>query len=112
MRARSGSSITRCPVRSSKPSRAVARAALRLPPDTAVLGMDDPWRYRIRGEFEAVATGDGWRFGFHRMRSHSVLPIDSCLIHDLRIEHALPAFAQAANELGLQGLQNLLLTVE
>ncbi len=89
-----------------------SRAGLRLPPDTAVLGMDDPWRYRIRGEFEAVATGDGWRFGFHRMRSHSVLPIDSCLIHDLRIEHALPAFAQAANELGLQGLQNLLLTVE
>ena len=89
-----------------------SRAGLRLPPDTAVLGMDDPWRYRIRGEFEAVATGDGWRFGFHRMRSHSVLPIDSCLIHDPRIEHALPAFAQAANELGLQGLQNLLLTVE
>jgi len=88
------------------------RAGLRLPPDTAVLGMDDPWRYRIRGEFEAVATGGGWRFGFHRMRSHSVLPIDSCLIHDMRIEQALPAFAQAAGELGLEALQNLLLTVE
>jgi 23S rRNA (uracil1939-C5)-methyltransferase len=88
------------------------RAGLRLPPDTAVLGMDDPWRYRIRGEFEAVATAAGWRFGFHRMRSHSVLPIDSCLIHDLRIEKAQAAFAQAANELGLEGLQNLLLTVE
>jgi len=88
------------------------RAGLRLPPDTAVLGMDDPWRYRIRGEFEAVATAAGWRFGFHRMRSHSVLPIDSCLIHDLRIEQAQAAFAQAANELGLEGLQNLLLTVE
>jgi 23S rRNA (uracil1939-C5)-methyltransferase len=89
-----------------------ARAGLRLPPDTAVLGMDDPWRYRIRGEFEAVAGGDGWRFGFHRARSHSVLPIDSCLIHDVRIERALPAFAKAANELQLKGLQNLLLTIE
>jgi 23S rRNA (uracil1939-C5)-methyltransferase len=88
------------------------RAGLRLPPDSAVLGMDDPWRYRIRGEFEAVSDASGWRFGFHRMRSHSVLPIDSCLIHDLRIEQALPAFAQAANELHLTGLQNLLLTVE
>ena len=88
------------------------RAGLRLPPDTAVLGMDDPWRYRIRGEFEAVATAAGWRFGFHRMRSHSVLPIDSCLIHDLRIEQAQAAFAQAANELQLKELQNLLLTVE
>ena len=27
------------------------RAGLRLPPDVALLGMDDPWRYRIRGEF-------------------------------------------------------------
>ncbi len=89
-----------------------ARAGLRLPPDTAVLGMDDPWRYRIRGEFEAVAGAGGWRFGFHKMRSHSVLPIDSCVIHDARIERALPAFAQAANELQLSGLQNLLLTVE
>jgi 23S rRNA (uracil1939-C5)-methyltransferase len=89
-----------------------SRAGLRLPPDAVMLGMEDPWRYRIRGEFEAVSTPDGWRFGFHRLRSHSVLPIDSCLIHDKRIEHALPAFATAANELKLTGLQNLLLTVE
>jgi 23S rRNA (uracil1939-C5)-methyltransferase len=89
-----------------------ARAGLRLPPDTPVLGMDDPWRYRIRGEFEAVPTADGWRFGFHRLRSHSVLAIETCDIHDLRIEQALPAFAQAANELHLTELQNLLLTVE
>lgn len=89
-----------------------SRAGLRLPPDAPVLGMDDPWRYRIRGEFEAVGDPRGWRFGFHRQRSHSVLPVDSCLIHDLRIEQALPAFGQAATELGLKGLQNLLLTIE
>ena len=89
-----------------------ARAGLRLPPDTPVLGMDDPWRYRIRGEFEAIRTGDGWRFGFHRLRSHSVMAIDTCPIHDERIERVLPAFARAASELGLEGLQNLLLTVE
>ncbi|TMF08751.1 MAG: hypothetical protein E6I41_07345, partial [Chloroflexi bacterium] len=68
--------------------------------------------FGIRGEFEALATAGGWRFGFHRMRSHSVLPIDSCLIHDQRIEGALPAFARAASELQLKDLQNLLLTVE
>ncbi len=89
-----------------------ARAGLRLPPDTPVLGMDDPWRYRTRGEFEAVPTASGWRFGFHRLRSHSVLAIDTCPIHNLRIEQALPAFAQAANELKLTDLQNLLLTIE
>jgi 23S rRNA (uracil1939-C5)-methyltransferase len=89
-----------------------ARAGLRLPPDAPVLGMDDPWRYRIRGEFEAISTAGGWRFGFHRLRSHAVLPIATCDIHDLRIEQALPAFAQAANDLHLTDLQNLLLTVE
>ena len=89
-----------------------SRAGLRLPPDTPVLGMDDPWRYRIRGEFEAVPTGEGWRFGFHRLRSHAVLPIATCDIHNLRIEQALPAFAQAAGELRLTNLQNLLLTIE
>jgi 23S rRNA (uracil1939-C5)-methyltransferase len=89
-----------------------SRAGLRLPPDTPVLGMDDPWRYRIRGEFEAIWSSGTWRFGFHRLRSHSVLPIDTCPIHDLRIEQALPAFAKAANELELKDLQNLLLTVE
>ena len=89
-----------------------SRAGLRLPPDTAVLGMDDPWRYRIRGEFEAIADDGRWRFGFHRPRSHSLLAIDSCVIHDERIERALPAFAQVADELHLTGLQNLLLTAE
>jgi 23S rRNA (uracil1939-C5)-methyltransferase len=89
-----------------------SRAGLRLPADTPVLGMDDPWRYRIRGEFEAIAGAGGWRFGFHRLRSHSVLPIETCPIHDLRIEQALPAFAKAADELELKGLQNLLLTAE
>jgi 23S rRNA (uracil1939-C5)-methyltransferase len=89
-----------------------SRAGLRLPVDTPVLGMDDPWRYRIRGEFEAIFRSGMWRFGFHRLRSHTVLPIDACSIHDVRIERALPAFAQAANELELKDLQNLLLTVE
>lgn len=88
------------------------RAGLRLPPDAAVLGMKDPWRYRIRGEFEAIPSPTGWRFGFHRRRSHSVFAIDTCPIHDLRIERALPAFAKAADELELKGLQNLLLTIE
>ena len=89
-----------------------ARAGLRLPPDAPVLGMDDPWRYRIRGEFEAVYGGPEFRFGFHRARSHSLLPIRTCPIHDLRIERALEAFRVAVAEAGIEGLQNLELTVE
>lgn len=88
-------------------------AGLRLPPDTPVLGMEDPWRYRIRGEFEAAHRPDGTvELGFHRMRRHAVLPVGACAIHDERIERAMLAFGRAATELGLRGLQSLLLTVE
>jgi 23S rRNA (uracil1939-C5)-methyltransferase len=88
-------------------------AGLRLPPDTPVLGMEDPWRYRIRGEFEAAHAPDGTiELGFHRMRRHAVLPVRACPIHDERIERGMLAFGRAATELGLRGLQTLLLTVE
>lgn len=90
-----------------------ARAGLRLPPETPVRGMDDPWRYRIRGDFEAIHLPDGrLEFGFHRLRSHSVLPVRECPIHDLRIERAMLAFRQAAEELCLRDLRQLQLTVE
>lgn len=88
------------------------RAGLRLPPDTPVLGMDEPWRYRIRGEFEVVRDSGEVRFGLHRLRSHSVFAVQTCPIHDERIEQAVLAFGQAATELGLEGAQTLTLTVE
>ncbi|MGH7776672.1 MAG: class I SAM-dependent RNA methyltransferase [Candidatus Dormibacterales bacterium] len=95
-------------------SDAWSRQSLRLPPETPVLGMEDPWRYRIRGEFEAVPPGPGepFRFGFHRLRSHSLLPITTCPIHDARIERALEAVRRVVDGGGAPGLQNLLLTVE
>ena len=89
------------------------RAGVRLPEDTPVLGMEVPWRYRIRGEFEAsYRPGQPLEFGFHRQRSHSVLPIRTCPIHDERIERAMLAFREAATELGVAGIKTLLLTVE
>lgn len=90
-----------------------SRAGLRLPVDSPVLGMDDPWHYRIRGEFQAIHRPDGsFEFGFHRLRSHSVLPVRSCPIHDLRIETGMLAFRQAIEEQGVREVQNLLLTIE
>lgn len=88
------------------------RAGLRLPPDTPLLGMAEPWRYRIRGEFEARYGAESFEFGFHRMRSHAVLPVRACPIHDERIEEAMLAFRQAMERTGAQGLTSLLLTVE
>ena len=90
-----------------------ARAGLRLPPDAPVLGMEDPWRYRIRGEFQAIYGQDGsFELGFHRLRSHSVIAVRECPIHHQRIEDGITAFRQAASELGIRGLRHLLLTAE
>ncbi len=88
------------------------RAGLRLPADALVLGMADPWRYRIRGEFEVSSYGARVELGFHRLRSHAVLPIGSCPIHDERIERAMLAFGEAATAVRAEGLIGLLLTVE
>src|ERR1700730_10256440 len=52
-----------------------SRAGLRLPPDTPVLEMDEPWRCRIRGQFEGIYRDGSFEFGFHRLRSLSVLAI-------------------------------------
>jgi 23S rRNA (uracil1939-C5)-methyltransferase len=87
-----------------------ARAGLRLPPDTRVLGMEDPWRYRIRGEFEAIPGPGGFEFGFHRLRSHSVLPVRECPIHVQLIETALDGFRRAAGDVGVRGMKHPLLT--
>jgi 23S rRNA (uracil1939-C5)-methyltransferase len=92
--------------------QAWARASLRLPPDAAVLGMDDPWRYRIRGDFETVQVAGAARFGLHRLRSHRVMPVQTCPIHDLRIERALRAFEAALAEEPVARLQGLILTAE
>jgi 23S rRNA (uracil1939-C5)-methyltransferase len=89
-----------------------ARAGLRLPPDTPVLGMEDPWRYRIRGEFEGIYHLNTFELGFHRLRSHAVLAIRECPIHHQRIEDGMNAFRQAANELDVRGIKHLLLTAE
>ena len=89
-----------------------ARAGLRLPPDTPLLGMEDPWRYRIRGEFEGIYHLNTFEFGFHRLRSHSVLAVRECPIHHQRIEDGMNAFREAARELGVKGIKHLLLTAQ
>jgi len=75
-----------------------------------VRGMDDPWRYRIRGEFHVLRRGGTAQLGFYRKHTYQTLPIDSCLIHVEAIERALPAFAMAAAHPAAQRVQALQLT--
>ena len=79
--------------------RQLQRGHLEFPPDRIdVLGMDDPWRYRLRGEFHVLRRGGAVSLGFFRKHTYQTLPIDACLIHVEAIERALPAFARAAED--------------
>jgi 23S rRNA (uracil1939-C5)-methyltransferase len=79
--------------------RQLQRAHLEIPIDRIdVLGMDDPWRYRLRGEFHVLRRGGVVSLGFYRKHTYQTLPIDACLIHAEAIERALPAFARAAED--------------
>jgi 23S rRNA (uracil1939-C5)-methyltransferase len=79
--------------------RQLERAHLEVPIERIdVLGMDDPWRYRLRGEFHVLRRGAAVSLGFYRKHTYQTLPIDACLIHAEAIERALPAFARAAED--------------
>jgi 23S rRNA (uracil1939-C5)-methyltransferase len=75
-----------------------------------VLGMDDPWRYRLRGEFHVLRQAASAQIGFYRKHTYQTLPIDSCLIHAEAIERSLPAFAQAAGHEAARRVQAIQLT--
>jgi 23S rRNA (uracil1939-C5)-methyltransferase len=60
-------------------------------------GMDDPWRYRWRGEFHVVRSDKGAELGFNRQRSWRPIAVDDCLIHHQTITEALPLLREMAN---------------
>jgi 23S rRNA (uracil1939-C5)-methyltransferase len=73
---------------------AMRRQRVMLPGDVPAHGMENPWRYRWRGEFHVVPGAGGMadaRLGFNRMRSWRTVSIDDCLIHHPRITESLPA---------------------
>ena len=79
---------------------AMRRQGVALPGGIAVHGMDDPWRYRWRGEFHVVRDPDDAealpRLGFNRLRSWRPVAVDDCLIHHPRITAALGGLRELA----------------
>jgi 23S rRNA (uracil1939-C5)-methyltransferase len=93
---------------------AMRRQHVALPDDVAVLCMDDPWRYRWRGEFHVIPGAAGMadaQLGFNRMRSWKPVAVDDCLIHHPRITESLPALRSLVRTAGSADLTALHLTV-
>jgi len=79
-----------------------------------VHGMEEPWRYRWRGEFHVVPGAHGLGdagLGFNRARSWTAIPVDDCLIHHDTVSRSLPALRDAVHRGGREGLNVLHLTV-
>ena len=83
-------------------------------PEVRMHGMDDPWRYRWRGEFHVVPGAHGLGdagLGFNRARSWTAIAVDDCLIHHDTVSRSLPALRDAVRRGGRDGLTVLHLTV-
>ena len=82
---------------------AMRREAVTLPDTVGLYGMDNPWRYRWRGEFHVIpgvaahgetsAIGPG--LGFNRVRSWHPVAVDDCLIHHETITRSIPVLRNA-----------------
>jgi len=93
---------------------AMRRQDVRLPDDVPVLGMEDPWRYRRRGEFHVAPGPAGIAdagLGFNRARSWRPIAVEDCLIHHRTIAASLPALRTLVRRGGTADLSVLQLTV-
>ncbi len=90
---------------------ALRRQRVPLDCDVRVCGMDEPWRYRQRGEFHVVRDGDRVGLGFNRARSWRPVAVDDCLIHDAAITCALPELRRMVDEGGSPSLTALHVTL-
>jgi 23S rRNA (uracil1939-C5)-methyltransferase len=92
---------------------AMRRQQVQLP-EVQLHGMEQPWRYRWRGEFHVVPGEQGMRdagLGFNRARSWSAIAVDDCLIHHDAVARSLPALRQAVREGGSDKLTVMHVTV-
>lgn len=93
---------------------AMHHVGIDLPSSVPVHGMEEPWRYRWRGEFHVVPPphpGGLPGLGFNRLRSWTPIAVDDCLIHHPTITRALPMLKDMVAQGGQGGLDVLHLTV-
>jgi 23S rRNA (uracil1939-C5)-methyltransferase len=93
---------------------AMRRQHVDVPEEVPVHGMDDPWRYRRRGEFHVVRGPEGTAaadLGFNQARSWRPIAVDDCLIHHPTICASLPALRSLVRRGGTDELSALHLTV-
>jgi 23S rRNA (uracil1939-C5)-methyltransferase len=93
---------------------ALQRQGVTAPQSVELTGMEDPWRYRWRGEFHVVPGQQGVTdagLGFNRARSWRPIAVDDCLIHHPAITDSLPLLQSILRTGGSSQLRVLHVTV-
>lgn len=67
----------------------------------AVLGMEEPWRYRNKGSFPVGTGPAGAEVGFYAPHSHRLTPLSDCCIQDARVMAAALAIRDWARTYGV-----------
>jgi len=79
-------------------------------PEAEPVPTDQPFRYRVRGEFHVVQEGGTPRLGFNRRRTYQLVPVEDCLIHHEHITEAMGGISVALGEVGPHDIRALRLT--
>jgi 23S rRNA (uracil1939-C5)-methyltransferase len=75
-----------------------------------VVPCDEPFRYRLRGEFHVVGEAPPYGLGFNRRRSWTAIAVEDCLIHHPNITEALPGIREALDAAGAGSMRSIHLT--
>lgn len=65
------------------------------------LGMDEPWRYRNKGQVPIGAADGGLVGGFYARGSHRIVDMETCLIQNEDNDAAVAVVKQLGSELGI-----------
>ncbi|RQD74629.1 MAG: 23S rRNA (uracil(1939)-C(5))-methyltransferase RlmD, partial [Candidatus Syntrophonatronum acetioxidans] len=63
------------------------------------LGMDNPWHYRNKAQFQVVPQDKGMAVGFFASGTHKAVDIDNCLLQQEEINKALKALKKVISSL-------------
>ena len=66
-----------------------------------VAGMNDPWRYRNKVEWQVAKADHYYRMGYHVQDSHELIPIESCLLISPAMEALSRYLREHLDDLGL-----------
>lgn len=62
------------------------------------IGMDDPWHYRNKAQFQLRQNEDKIEAGLYQPESHNLVPIDNCLVQNTTVTKVMNKLVELLNK--------------